>query len=743
MSRLRSAFAVSTLFLAVLHERVALADDTADIQALLNETVITTASKSTERGSVAPATSTILTAEDIRVYGIHSIDEALDFLSLGTVTSNTFRSVDVGARGVMLTRDQGDHFLLLVDGHAVNDALYGAARFERGAGIPMEIVDHIEVILGPGSVLYGSNAMLGVVNVVTKRARAFDGAHVIAESEILKSWRVAAGAGYEPKIFGTKSELALELEYYRQDGPAFTLGPQDLSLDWTTGQPWRLGPYGTDGRWGGKATHSYYAEVPSGILSFRFKNLQILLHASTYKRAAPWNNPFLPIDSDFDDPDNYEQDRRAWIDIKDEEQLSPVLRLTTRLYGDTFDYQRFMDVSATAECIAVDVTTCRYRNVGVARWAGAELQTSWDWLANGTFVTLLGADGRTRFVSSADDLLDKATGAPAQSTIGYLKQRDEILGAYLQQTWLPAGWFSANAGGRLDFDERFGRRFSPRAALTADAWRGARLKAIYSEAFRAPSWQESAIAGRAQLPADNLQPETVRSVEGVLDQRLGSHHLLFGVFRSWWADLVDAHVLTSAEVIDAQRRGLLDVITGNHITTQYRNVSSIDNYGFNAGYDGSFADGRLRYAANLTGAIARRNDPDVGSTPLTVAPQFFGNLRLSYAPGGNLPTFAVAGHYLGPRPADRTSAFDPPPVAPPLFELRATLSGPVPFVKGLSYRASANYVFGDHGPYVIGPIQGIGIGEGGYGNFVGTPELNPVDRFRATIGFQYDFGGSR
>src|SRR5262249_27540625 len=153
------------------------------------------------------------------------------------------------------------------------------------------------------------------------------------------------------------------------------------------------------------------------------------------------------------------------------------------------------------------------------------------------------------------------------------------------------------------------------------------------------------------------------------------------VFRSWWADLVDAHVLTSAEVIDAQRRGLLDVITGNHITTQYRNVSSIDNYGFNAGYDGSFAEGRLRYAANVTGAIARRNDPDVGSAPLTVAPQFFGNLRLSYAPGGNLPTFAVAGHYLGPRPADRTSAFDPPPVAPPLFELRATLSGPVPFVK--------------------------------------------------------------
>ena len=64
-------------------------------------------------------------------------------------------------------------------------------------------------------------------------------------------------------------------------------------------------------------------------------------------------------------------------------------------------------------------------------------------------------------------------------------------------------------------------------------------------------------------------------------------------------------------------------------------------------------------------------------------------------------------------------------------------------MKGLSYRASANYVFGDHGAYVIGPIQGIGIGEGGFGNFVGNPERSPVDRFRATVGIQYDFGGSQ
>jgi len=105
----------------------------------------------------------------------------------------------------------------------VNEALFGAARFDRGAGIPMELVDHIEVILGPGSVLYGSSAMLGVINVVTKPARTFQGTHLVVESELLKSWRAAAGGGYEFSLFGQESSVALELEYYKQDGPAFKL----------------------------------------------------------------------------------------------------------------------------------------------------------------------------------------------------------------------------------------------------------------------------------------------------------------------------------------------------------------------------------------------------------------------------------------------------------------------------------------------------------------------------------------
>ena len=192
------------------------ADEPTDLEGLLNETVLTTASKSAEIGTTAPATSTTITAEDLRRYGIHSLDEALDFLSLGVVTQNPMKAVEIGARGVLLSADSGDHFLLLINGHAINEPLFGGARFERGLGVPFEMIDHIEVVLGPGSVLYGSNAMLGVINVITKRAKDWQGFHVVGESEMSlrtnptpNTYRVMGGAATSFTLFGKPSEVTL------------------------------------------------------------------------------------------------------------------------------------------------------------------------------------------------------------------------------------------------------------------------------------------------------------------------------------------------------------------------------------------------------------------------------------------------------------------------------------------------------------------------------------------------------
>jgi outer membrane receptor protein involved in Fe transport len=357
---------------------------------------------------------------------------------------------------------------------------------------------------------------------------------------------------------------------------------------------------------------------------------------------------------------------------------------------------------------------------------------------------LIGVDGRLRFVASQVDVLDAASERPIANSDSVMRVHDKVFGAYAQQTWSPTGWLSLNAGARLDVDQRFGSRVSPRFAASFPLWQGGTLKAIYSEAFRAPSWQESASAVDTQLPSDNLRPETVRSIEGAIDQRLGSHRLLFGVFRSQWRDLVELHVLNQEEVKAGQLAGWLPLYVSTS-ATQYRNVSSIENYGFNAGFEGSFAQNRWRYGLNGTGAIARRVEEGLADSPLVVAPRVFGNARIAYDLSGGFPTIALAAHYQAARLSDHALAFSPPPYAPAQVEIRLTISGPFPGLKGLTYRASANYAFAGKGPYNIGPAQsGTSTGERDSTNgqpitLYRNPELIPVDRFRAGIGLQYDF----
>jgi len=90
-----------------------------------------------------------------------------------------------------------------------------------------------------------------------------------------------------------------------------------------------------------------------------------------------------------------------------------------------------------------------------------------------------------------------------------------------------------------------GRRCQIRGAALAarcgafDAWHGGTVKVIYSEAFRAPTEEEQHLANPLLVLANpDLTPEIVRSVEALVQQRVGSQRVLVGVFRSWWQDVV-------------------------------------------------------------------------------------------------------------------------------------------------------------------------------------------------------------
>jgi outer membrane receptor for ferrienterochelin and colicins len=710
------------------------AEDTEELQSLLSENVITTASATAQKASTAPAISTIIRADELRLYGIRSLAEAINFLSVGVITADPLRTPDIGSRGVLLPSDDGKHFLLLVNGHAVNDPLYGAARFDQGAGIPLDLVDYFEVIVGPGSVLYGSNAMLGVINVITKDARSYRGGHVFGDYEPGRTWNAGAGAGFTFDLFGKPAELSAGVSYFSRFGPNVDFDERAFPPDLGTGRLItyrRGGP--ADGIWGGTASQAYFTQAPSGMLRLRVGDFEISLMGAAYRRGIPYTTAGIEVD--FDDPESRELERSLRLDIKHEATLSSLLELHSRVYGDAFDYQRWVNRNALHGCFRGDFTTCQYYDAGVARWIGIEERLSFNWLQDLSLVTLVGVDARQRWVSAKQDALDFDTGRPFLPTAGRIADgtaESAVISPYVQQTWSPRRWLDMNVGARLDIDARFSPVLSPRGALALTPFEKTTFRAVYSEAFRAPTWSETDLANYHVAPSDDVKPEKVRSIEGSIQQRFGTQRILFGVFRTWWDNLVVAHALSGTEMEELQRRGLLPITATGLV--QFRNEATIENYGWNAAWDGTLAEGRLTYGATATAAYTRRSGAEAGDQLLPASPQFFGNARLAYVFGGYVPTPALAAYYVGRRLGDRglDPDFRPRPYAARLAEFRFTLSGVLPAVSGLSYRLSAAYTTAAESAYVVGPTPGFVFTEG-------PASFAPVDQFRVFVGLRYDF----
>ncbi len=730
--RSRRSLQALVVWAAISHAGSSRAGDTSDIESLLDESIVTTASATTERASAAPAISVLITAEDLRTFGIRSLAEAIEFLSLGVVASDPLRTPDVGARGVLLSNDDGKHFLLLVNGHAINDPLYGASRFDQGAGVPIELVDHIEVIVGPGSVLYGSNAMMGVVNVITKRASAYRGGHVMSEYEPGRSARAGAGTGFMFDLFGARSELTVGIEYYERFGPDLEFAPQRFAQRVPSAFR-RGGP--ADGVWGGTVKDAYFTQAPSGVLRLRSGDFEVNLLASSYRRGLPYSTQTTNVD--FDDSRSFERDHSVRLDVRHDVTLGSIAQLASRAYADAFGYRREVNAVSSLACLRSDMVTCSYHDVARSRVLGLEERLSLNWLHDGRLVTMLGVDVRERWAQAKQDAVDFDTGAPFAPTAGLLDVSGSVVGPYAQQTFRPVAWLDLNAGARLDVDSRFDPVLSPRGAVALHPARATTVKTSYSEAFRAPSWSETDLANYRVAPAIGLLPEKVRSIEGSVEQRFGTQRVLAGVFRSDWDNLVALEPLSAADQLDLQRQGRLPLFVPPGVA-QYRNVGTVENYGINASFEGSLVTGQLRYAVNATEAYTRTR---IGGTTelLPVAPQFFGNARIAYAFGGAAPTIALGVSHLGRRPADRPLVAGGPLVfVPALTELRLTLTGAVPLVRGLSYRVSAAYATSETSAYTAGP--NLALTNNGPSTTTPPPlGLAPVDRMSAFVGLKYDF----
>ena len=127
-------------------------------------------SKKPERVADAPASIFVITAEDIRRAGALTIPEALRLAPNLQVAQLNAAGYAITARGMNGSNNSGpNRLLVMIDGRSVYSPLF-AGVFWDVQDVPMDDIDRIEVISGPGGTLWGVNAVNGVINVITRSA---------------------------------------------------------------------------------------------------------------------------------------------------------------------------------------------------------------------------------------------------------------------------------------------------------------------------------------------------------------------------------------------------------------------------------------------------------------------------------------------------------------------------------------------------------------------------------------------
>ena len=157
------------------------------IEELMNESV-TSVSKREQKLSQAAAALFVINQEDIRRSGALNIPDLLRMvpgLDVAQVNSNTWA---ISARG--FNHQFSDKLLVLIDGRAVYTPTNGGVNWDT-QDVPLQDIERIEVIRGPGATVWGANAVNGVINVITKQAKDTQGG------------LVTAGAGTQDQAFGT------------------------------------------------------------------------------------------------------------------------------------------------------------------------------------------------------------------------------------------------------------------------------------------------------------------------------------------------------------------------------------------------------------------------------------------------------------------------------------------------------------------------------------------------------------
>lgn len=483
--------------------------DNKELLMFVEEQDLVTATKRPTSLRKAPATATIITADEIRNMGARSLLDVLKMVPGVGISTNEFGANMVEVRGIRTATVE--KILVMIDGHSLNKNFTGSALYNVDDMLPVENIRQVEVVRGPGSALYGNSAFVATINIITRNAEEINGVELKSGGGTSDSFKGNLVGG---KVFGDKLAVSGSLDHYQTNGPELTVGADTLS-----GTGYSMAPGSPDLKF--RQTDAFL-KIAYGDFSFRSQYI-------TRKK-----NLFIGLQSALTDDSNKDSVESYWGEAAYNLRLGKDLSANLKLHYDHYEQDPFVKLFPSGYLGAFPQGVIA-RPLVKDQTIGSEVQVDWDVFEGNHLIAGISYEHLRQYDVK---LLANYSGGPIQEVGNWNKDATrQIWALYLQDEWRLPYDINLTVGVRYDHYSDFGDTVNPRIGLVWSFLDNANLKLLYGQAFRAPNFQELYNDNNPVVKGNSkLKPEKIETFEAGLGYRLNRY---FGLELNYFYSTID------------------------------------------------------------------------------------------------------------------------------------------------------------------------------------------------------------
>lgn len=367
----------------------------------------------------------VVTANDIKMYGYSTLAEILNSMR-GLHTFEDYEYTFLGGRGYGEPGDYAGRIILLINGYKANESFYGQAFFDENGLLDISVIERVEYIPGGNSAGYATGALLGAINIITKKGADIDGL-----------------------------QIAYHLGSHRSQTKRATFGEKfDNGLDLV----WSVSSYNTQGR------DFSYSDADTGdeiqnnnndaknhrlFLKASYENFSIEASSVTFKK----NLPSYPSSALVSDVPMEQTDKSRFVRLQYDRELMHDTKMSFSLWHGQYEWQHYDPVSYREWNETALYTT-------TSKWSGGDVKIIANWFEGHTFS--LGQEYRYEYdqkfyemYGNPDDAYDFTTPYEPRKTYS----------TYMYDNYTFSSDFIVNVGTRYDQSSYGNKAFSPQIAL--------------------------------------------------------------------------------------------------------------------------------------------------------------------------------------------------------------------------------------------------------------------------------------